>query len=120
MCKEEISKMDESFTKTRKSYVDLLGTMEKAFKDLGFSMKNLEKLREGYDKIPPRNDNEMEKFRLIIFNLKRRHEMFVELLKTCSNMSQYRDQLNYMEEFFNEINNNMKNSYSKLEYIINP
>ena len=71
----------------------------------------------GYDNVPPQNDEQREKLRTLAFNLRRRHDMMVDLLRICTQMPGYGDQLQNIGDKFSELTKHIDESYKGLDYV---
>ena len=92
-CVEDMRKTDRICEDMKTKFKTFTGTVDIAFRKLGTSIRELEKYRMGYDNVPPQNDEQREKLRTLAFNLRRRHDMLVDLLRICTQMPGYADQL---------------------------
>ncbi len=116
-CVEDMRKTDKSCENLKSEFKTLSGTIDLAFRKLGSSIQELEKYRTGYDNVPPQNDEQREKYRTLAFNLRRRHDMMVDLLRICVQVSTYSDQLRFVGEKFSELTRHVDEAYKGIEYV---
>lgn len=116
-CVEDMRKTNEICDEMKAKFKVLVGTIDVAFQKLGTSIKELECYRVDYDNIPPQNDEQKEKYHKLAFNLRRRHDMMVDLLRICSQVSGYGDQLKFTSDKFDEFTQHIDEAYKGLDFV---
>lgn len=111
-CHENMKQMLAQTEQLLAKHKELNQSVNQGFSDLGSSIRTLEGYRNAYDQNPPSNDEGKANSRKIAFNLGRRHDMMVDLLKICSSVSEYGDQLKDINSRFDEFQQHVSNVYS--------
>jgi hypothetical protein len=111
-CHENMRQMLEQSRSLNTNFDQLNGNINKAFSDLGSSIRTLEGYRGAYDQEPPSNEEGKTNLRKIAFNLSVRHDMMVDLLRLCSSVTGYGDQIRDLNSKFKEIDQHIANTYS--------
>ncbi len=89
-----------ALTKNLERVYDLIETQ---YTDLARSIRTLEGYQDVYDTMDKSDDSVREKSRAVAINLKKDHEMIINLIKVCSDITEYRDQIRELNEKISNI-----------------
>lgn len=85
---------------------------------LSSTISQLENFHEQYENDPPTNNAEKTKLQSIRYNLRRRHELVVELLKLCGTFTQHTQQLNKITHKLNELKSHTQEIFDGIDGIL--
>lgn len=82
------------------------------------SIRELEKVNDEYIRSPPTNDVTIAKYHQLIYNMRKRHEMAVDLLYTCQQVNKIRDDMLRLKGQLNEATVFIKNEFKNVNYVL--
>ena len=112
----EIKKLSSSCKCLKNECKNFINTINDAFCKLSSSIKKLEKMRCEYH-LPLDCDDDRCKYKLIIYNLYRRHEMLKDLLTMGLSLCKYRQHIEDLTKKFSDWNEHLKCSYKYVNSI---
>lgn len=111
-CHENMRQIMEQSKILNTNFDQLNSNIKQAFSDLGSSIRTLESYRGDYDQQPPSNEEGKDNLRKIAFNLSVRHDMMVDLLKLCSSVIGYGDQIRDLTSKFKVMDQHIAKTYT--------
>lgn len=115
-CIKNISDMRLTCSEFPKIFDTLYAEIDVSFKKLAKTIRELEVHKADFDNDPPTDANQLSKIPRIEYNLKRRHEMMIELLKVCHNADSHHDQLKQISRKLSEMTDHTRHLFEFIEY----
>ncbi len=117
-CMEENTKVRDAISTLSTKFAQLARTQNQKFLDLGKSIQTLEQYRGGYEQqSDPQKEKETEKSKKTAFNLRRRHELFVDLIRLCQGAASYLDQITTLNSNMTEYIEFINKAYDSLDKV---
>ena len=117
-CKSDLMKTDDAITNLRKNFLAFKDAQEVASKRLTTSFEELEKVYKQYEAYPPKTDEDIQNYRLLISNMKKRHELAVDLQYMCQQVSRAYSEISRLSKHYEEALNTLKKEFAGVEYVI--
>lgn len=92
-CRENFRKMQDAIDELYDAFNEFTEVQQQAFTDLSTSITQLEDMNYDYINSPPSDENSQERYKQLMYNLKKRHEMESELIYVCSSVSKKREKI---------------------------
>lgn len=115
-CIKNISDMKLTCNELSKNFDSLYVEIDDSFKKLAHTIRELEGHKVDFEDNPPTDENQQIKIPRIVYNLKRRHEMMIELLKMCHSANSHSYQLKQINRKFSEMGDHTRRSFESVEY----
>ena len=90
-CERELRSLGQTVERFRELYVSFAKKKKSIFGTLGKSLMELETIYRKYEMEPRKADIHRDRFKLLVFNMRRRHELLIELLLICQSVNSFRD-----------------------------
>ena len=117
-CKSDLAKTDDAITNLRKNFLAFKDAQEVASKRLATSFEELEKVYKQYEAYPPKTDEDIQNYRLLISNMKKRHELAVDLQYMCQQVSRAYSEISRLSKHYEEALNTLNKEFTGVEYVI--
>ena len=116
----EIANTEKVVSDTVMSAMALLTSMKNAMDILNRDLNKLEALRSQYDLNPPRSEEDVKKYDLLIHNIKIRQDKLKDLLNKSRQQREYIQALLQLKESFDSMNKQLINEFTGLEGTVIP
>ena len=116
-CMDDIQQTQEAIEELSDAFKKFSKTEQNAADRLLRTMKKLEELNEYYSDNPPQNDESLAQHRLILQGLQRRHQMAVDLLYLCSEVTVKREILVEWSRMLNSVTEGLLQEFENVDYL---
>ena len=113
---DELCMTEKALVEMNLSFQRLVNEQKRIYKVLYRTLEEVEQLRDRHLKSGLKCDADREKYRKVIYNLHRRHEMLVDLLRVSRETSNLRSLTLPVSEKMNELSEFLGNAFKGLEY----
>lgn len=117
-CMADLEKTEDAITNLRKNFTSFKEAQESASKRLMVSVEELNKVYKQYQNNPPKTDRQIADYRLLIANMKKRHELTVDLHYMCQQVSRSYGEISRLAKQYDEALNTLKKEFAGVEYVI--
>jgi len=104
-CNAEFNNLAKSLDSLNLSYRTLERKQRDTFITLSNTLRDLERMQKDYIVNPPKNETQQNKYNNLLYNIRRRNEYIVELLKVCQ-------RVNYFNKVITSVNNDINDTIS--------
>lgn len=109
--KEEISNLARAFDGYERAIMEADARLKSAIHEL-------EDINARYIRNPPTDEVNRENYRQVVYNLRRRHEMAVDLMYLCSIVAHKRAKINRLTEHIKEVTKEIQDEFSTVGYVL--
>lgn len=117
-CLKELKETEKASHDLHMAFLDFQKTQMDASTRLTESIRELEEVNNKYIANPPTTEAQVANYRLMIANMRKRHEMVVDLLYTCDRVNKVRDNMLQLKEQLNEASAFLRKEFKNVNYVL--
>ncbi len=117
-CAHDLSSLGHLIERLRSLYGTFSRKQHYIFETLGSTLRELGSYYFAYELDPSKVEQDPAQFNLLVYNLRRRQELIVELLMLCQSITSFHDVVSNQIKQLEEVNNHIDKHFSGIDSVL--
>ena len=117
-CAHDLSSLGSLIERVRSLYGTFSRKQHAIFETLGSTLRELGSYYFAYELDPSKVERDPAQFNLLVYNLRRRQELIVELLMLCQSITSFHDVVSNQIKQLEEVNNHIDKHFSGIDSVL--